>query len=193
MKSLCVFCGSSSGKNTGIQEEAAELGRLLARENITLVYGGGSVGLMGILANATLSSGGKVIGVIPRAIERREIVHRGLTELHVVESMHERKAMMASLADGFMALPGGLGTLEELFEVMTWAQLGLHHKPIGLLNACGYYDPIMAFFDRAVTERYLWSDHKRIWVVDSEPARLLKALRAYVPPPVDQWLNWNQV
>lgn len=193
MRKVCVFCGSSSGKNPGIQGVAGELGRLLARHDITLIYGGASVGLMGILADSTLEAGGRVIGVIPKGMERKEITHRGLTELYVVDSMHDRKEKMGELADGFIGLPGGLGTLETFFEVLSWAQLGLHQKPIGLLNACGYYDSLLKFLERSVSEQFVWLEHKRLWHVDTEPSRLLNTLITHQPPVIEKWIGWKQI
>ena len=159
LQRLCIYCGSRRGHNETHQEHAIALGRLLAEHDITLVYGGGHVGMMGILADAVLAAEGRVIGVIPETLRDKEVAHAGLTELHVVNDMHERKAMMASLADGFVAMPGGLGTLEELFEMLTWRQIGLHDKPIGLLNSDGYYDQLLAFLEKVVAENY-FSDHE---------------------------------
>jgi hypothetical protein len=153
------------------------------------VYGGGSVGLMGALADAALAAGGEVIGVIPRALQLRELAHGRLTSLHVVGSMHERKARMAGLADGFVALPGGMGTLEELAEILTWAQLGLHARPIGLLDVAGYYRPLIAFFDRAVAEGFVRPDDRRLVLVGEEPGPLLDAFAAWEPPPVERWID----
>ncbi|MDQ6929763.1 MAG: TIGR00730 family Rossman fold protein [Candidatus Eremiobacteraeota bacterium] len=155
MQSVCVFCGSNVGRNSAYAQAAQALGTELARRGVAIVYGGGHVGLMGILADAALGAGGKVIGVIPQALADREVAHHGLTELHIVQSMHERKAMMANLCEAFVALPGGYGTLEEFFEVVTWSQLGIHDRPVGLLNVEGFYDPLIAMIDSAVKETFI--------------------------------------
>jgi uncharacterized protein (TIGR00730 family) len=176
IRSVCVFCGSNAGNDPRFASAARELGALLAREGIALVYGGGHVGLMGVLADAVLANGGKAIGVIPRALWDREVGHRGLTELHIVETMHERKAMMASLADAFVALPGGLGTLEEIFEVWTWAQLGIHAKPVGFLNVEGFYGSLLEFLDRGVDAGFIRAQHRAVAIVDADPAVLLQRL-----------------
>lgn len=189
MKSLCVFCGSNSGASPNYARAAARVGTLLAERGITLVYGGGRVGLMGILADAALAAGGKAIGVIPRALEAREVAHTGLTELRVVSSMHERKALMSELADGFLALPGGIGTMEEWFEVWTWGQLGIHPKPLGMLNVAGYYDHLLAFFDRMVTDGFLPPAHRSMAIVGEDPETLLHRLAEYVPPRTEKWLD----
>ena len=175
--SLCVFCGSNAGLDPRFAEVAHDFGVLLAKENIALVYGGGHVGLMGVVADAVLAGGGKAIGVIPRMLWDREVGHRGLTELHVVETMHERKAMMASLADGFVALPGGLGTLEEIFEIWTWAQLGIHRKPLAFLDAFGFFAPLLEFLDRAVDAGFIRAQQRRMAIVDSDSAALLRRLQ----------------
>ena len=188
MRSICVFCGSSAGNDPRVAQAAKEFGELLASERITLVYGGGHVGLMGILADAVLANGGKVIGVIPRSLWDREVGHRNLTELHIVETMHERKAMMASLADAFVALPGGLGTLEEIFEVWTWAQLGIHDKPAGFLDVLGYYAPLLAFLDGAVDAGFVRSQHRAMAIVDADAQSLLKRMAEYEPPRVAKWI-----
>ena len=189
MKSVCVFCGSSPGASTDYVATARRLGALLAQGGLRLVYGGASVGLMGALADATLEAGGSVTGVIPRALWQREVGHTGLTELRVVESMHERKALMAELSDAFLALPGGLGTLEELFEVWTWALLGIHAKPCALLNVRGYFDPLLAFVDHATRERFIRRTHRDMLIVEAEPERLLQRLERYRPPAVAKWLD----
>jgi uncharacterized protein (TIGR00730 family) len=189
IRSVCVFCGSSAGNDPRFAQAAREFGALLGREGITLVYGGGHVGLMGILADAVLASGGKVIGVIPRALWDREVGHRNLTELHVVETMHERKAMMASLADAFVALPGGLGTLEEIFEVWTWAQLGIHEKPVGFLDVSGYFGPLLEFLDRGVDAGFVRPQHRAMAIVDGDGAFLLKRMAEYEPPRVAKWIS----
>lgn len=189
IRSICVFCGSSAGNDPRFANAANEFGALLASEGITLVYGGGHVGLMGILADAVLANGGKVIGVIPRALWDREVGHRSLTELHVVETMHERKAMMASLADAFVALPGGLGTLEEIFEVWTWSQLGIHEKPVGFLDVDGFYAPLLAFLDHGVDAGFVRAQHRAMAIVDGDGASLLRRIGEYVPPKVAKWVT----
>lgn len=189
MRRVCVFCGSSPGKSPAYLDAARATGRALAERGIGLVYGGGSVGLMGAIADATLEAGGHVTGVIPRALELRELAHRRLTALHVVGSMHERKAKMAELADGFIALPGGMGTLEELAEILTWAQLGLHARPVGLLDTAGYYRPLIQFFDRAVEEGFIWPDHRRLLLVGAEPGELLERFAGWQPPAVERWID----
>ncbi len=178
LQRLCVYCGSRRGHNETHQQHAVTLGRLLASRDITLVYGGGHVGMMGMLADAVLAAEGRVIGVIPETLRDKEVAHAGLTELHVVGDMHERKAMMASLADGFVAMPGGLGTLEELFEMLTWRQIGLHNKPIGLLNSDGYYDQLLAFLERVVAENYFSGDDRSRLLVASTPADLMTRFEA---------------
>jgi uncharacterized protein (TIGR00730 family) len=187
--SVCVFAGSSPGARPEYATAARALARSLAGEGISLVYGGGSVGLMGILADEVLARGGPVIGVIPQALFDLEVGHDSLTELRIVESMHERKAQMADLADAFIALPGGMGTLEELFETLTWGQLGYHDKPCGLLNVAGYWDGMLVALDRAVLERFLAEEHRRMLLVSEEPAALLELLRSYKPPQVEKWLG----
>ena len=189
MKSLCVFCGSSSGTEAAYDEAASALGLALAAGGITLVYGGGRVGLMGVVADAALGAGGEVVGVIPRALLEREIAHTGLTDLRVVGSMHKRKALMSELSEGFIALPGGTGTLEEFFEVLTWAQLGEHRKPCGLLNAGRYYDPLLAVFDHMVQQGFLSEEHRAMVLVETEPEALLEAIAGYVPPRVVKWID----
>lgn len=184
MKRLCVFCGSQTGQRPLHGDMARQLGRLLAQRGLGLVYGGGHVGLMGLLADAALQAGGEVIGVIPQALVDKELAHGGLTALHVVASMHERKAVMADLADGFAALPGGYGTLDELFEILTWAQLGLHAKPIGLLNASGFFDPLLGWLERAVADGFVRPAHRELLHVADQPQRLLQLLlNAYRPAP----------
>ena len=169
------------------------MGELLAGRGLTLVYGGGRVGLMGVIADACLTAGGKVIGVIPRLLQEKELAHQGLTEMHVVGTMHERKAMMASLADGFVALPGGLGTLEEIFEVWTWGQLGIHAKPCGFLDVAGYYAPLLAFLDQAVERGLVRPEHRAMAVVEDDGERLLRRLAEYEPPRVAKWLTRSEV
>lgn len=189
MKYVCVFCGSSMGVQPAYQQAALALGEALARRKLGLVYGGGNVGLMGTIADATLAAGAEVIGVIPDFMVAKEIAHTGLTQLHIVNSMHERKTMMAQLSDAFVALPGGYGTLEEFCEVLTWAQLGLHQKPFGLLNINGYYSPLLKFFDQAVTEEFLRPMNRSLVLEASEPENLLDLLANYQPQYVDKWIR----
>ena len=187
MKSLCVYCGSSLGHREEYVMAAESLGIEMAEHDIALVYGGGRVGLMGVVANAVLGAGGSVIGVLPRFLDEKEVGHKGLSEMHLVETMHERKAKMADIADGFVALPGGYGTLDELFEILTWAQLDLHQKPCGLLNSCGYFDLLIAFLDRATSDSLLRPAHRALLLSHSEPYALLKAMRNYEAQPELKW------
>ena len=189
MRRVCVYAGSSHGADPAYAEAAAALANALASRDIGLVYGGGKVGLMGVLADAMIAAGGEAIGVMPQRLIDREIGHSGITELRVVDSMHERKAQMAELADAFVALPGGIGTLEELIEVYTWSQLGLHRKACGLLNVRGYYDHLAAFLDHAVQERFLPEQHRALLVTADTPERLLERLAAWQPPTVAKWLD----
>jgi uncharacterized protein (TIGR00730 family) len=189
IKRVCVFCGSNNGVKKVYSESAQALGNLLAQEGIALVYGGGSVGLMGQLADSVLMAGGEVIGVIPHALWAREIGHRGLTDLRIVETMHERKSMMADLSDAFIALPGGLGTLEEIFEIWTWSQLGLHAKPVGFLDIDGYWNGLMSFLDRAVKEEFVRPLHRGIALMESDPAALLRRFDTWKPPRVEKWIT----
>ncbi len=189
MKRICVFTGSSLGVNAAHRAAAATFADVLAARDIELVYGGGCVGLMGVLADTMLACGGRVIGVIPHALMQREVGHRGLTELTVVDSMHERKATMAALADGFVALPGGFGTLEELFEILTWAQLGLHGKPCGVLNVDGYFDSLLKFLDHAVEQGFVRCEHRDLLLVDDDPQRLLARFEDHRPPRIETWLQ----
>ena len=193
MKRVCVFCGSRNGTRDQYVGSARRMGEALARRGIGLVYGGGGIGLMGILADAALSAGGDVIGVIPEALMAREVAHRGLTDLRVVASMHERKALMAELADAFVALPGGFGTLEEFCESLTWAQLGIHRKPCGLLNVEGFFDPLLLLFDHAVRERFVSPDHRSLVVVEEDPERLLDALSRWEPPALERWMGREEI
>jgi uncharacterized protein (TIGR00730 family) len=192
MRSVCVFCGSSAGSDPIYREATSALGQEVAHRDLRLVYGGGNVGLMGVLADAALAAGGKVIGVIPRALQAREVGHRGLTELLVVETMHDRKARMAGLADAFVALPGGFGTFEEFCEVLTWTQLGVHAKPCGLLNVNGFYDPLLALFDRAEADRFLRPENRALVLTHTTAAGLFDALTAWVPVRTDKWLDRDQ-
>jgi uncharacterized protein (TIGR00730 family) len=178
LKAVCVFCGSSKGARREYADAADRLGRELARREIELVWGGGHVGLMGAVADAVLAAGGRATGVIPRALVERELAHPGATRTHVVETMHERKAMMAELSDAFIALPGGFGTLDELCEILTWRQLGFHEKPIGLLDAAGYFGPLSAAFDHAVREGFVAAQHRALLALDDDPVRLLDRLAA---------------
>lgn len=189
MKRVCVYCGSRPGKNGAYATAAADLGRLLGERRIGVVYGGGQVGLMGVIADAALAAGGEVIGVIPHGLAAREVDHGGVTELHKVETMHERKAMMADLADGFITMPGGIGTLEELTEMWSWAYLGIHRKPLGLLNVAGYFDPLLAFMDGALDAGFVQPVHRELLTVANDPVTLLDALVAYEPPELMQWVT----
>ena len=189
MKRVCVFAGSSSGSRAEYHAAAAGLGRELAARGIELVYGGAQVGLMGVVANAALSQGGHVIGVIPHAIAKKEIAHTGLTELRVVGTMHERKALMADLADGFIALPGGWGTLDEMFEILTWAQLGIHQKPCGLLNVHGYFDRLLSFLEHSMDEGFVRREYQAMLSVSESAGALLDLLSAQRPPKVEKWID----
>ena len=189
LRRVCVYLGSSVGENPVYRDRARQVGELLATSGIGLVYGGGNVGLMGILADAALGAGGEVIGIITSGLMRREVGHSDLTDLRIVETMHERKALMADLSDGFLALPGGMGTLDELFEILTWAQLGIHTKPCGLLNTEGYFTPLVALLDHMVTERFLRPEHRALALVDDDAARLLARFAEYQPPSVEKWLD----
>jgi len=192
MRRLCVFSGSSHGASSDYGDAARVLGRLIANRGIGLVYGGAAVGLMGAVADAALEAGGEVIGVIPEALVQREVAHKGLDDLRVVGSMHERKALMADLSDGFIALPGGIGTLEELFEVWTWTQLGSHAKPCALLNVRGFYDRLLTFLDHVVDEQFLKPVHREMIVVADEPAALLSALASHRLPIETKWITKDE-
>ena len=187
MKRICVYCGSSSGANPVHREAAENLGALLAARGIGLVYGGGNVGLMGTVADAALRAGGEVIGVIPAALMDKELGHAGVTKLHVTASMHERKQLMADLSDGFISLPGGIGTLEELFETFTWLQLGFHGKPVGLLNVAGFYDHLLAFLRHAADERFLGPAHLESLLVETDAGPLLARMARFRAPSVAKW------
>jgi hypothetical protein len=189
MRRLCVFCGSSPGRNGAYVEAAQRLARAMAARGIGLVYGGGSVGVMGAVADAMAAAGGEVIGVIPEFLQRREVAHEGVSDLRVVATMHERKALMADLSDGFVALPGGIGTMEEFFEVWTWTQLGAHGKPCALLNVEGYFDKLLNFLDHMVEERFLAPAHREIVFVEHEPEMLLDRIGRFVAPETDKWLD----
>lgn len=186
MKRICVFCGSSPGSDKKYVQSARELGNLLTKRKIGLVYGGARVGMMGEIASAVLENGGEVIGVIPQGLVEKEVAFTELADLRVVGSMHERKALMAELSDGFIALPGGLGTIEEFFEILTWAQLGLHRKPCGLLNVCQYYSGLMTFLNHAADQRFIESEHRSMLLIDEHPDALLDKLAVYQPPAVDK-------
>jgi hypothetical protein len=189
MQRVCVFAGSSPGARAGYAGAAQALGRALVRRGVGLVYGGAKVGLMGVVADTVLAGGGEVIGVIPRRLMTKELAHPGLSALHVVDSMHDRKREMAERADAFVALPGGIGTLEELTEVLSWAQLGLHAKPCGVLDVAGYFDPLLAFLDHAVAERFLKPMHRAMLVTAADADTLLDRLAAYRAPAVEKWLD----
>ena len=189
LRRLCVYCGSQEGAQPIYAGAAHALGTRLAAEGIGLVYGGGRIGLMGVVADAVLGAGGEAIGVIPYALASKEVAHAGLTELHLVDSMHERKALMAELADAFVAMPGGLGTLEELAEALTWSQLGIHRKPCGLFNVAGYYDGLIAYFDHAEAEGFVRTEHRALLLVETEPTALLAQLRAFEAPATTRWIT----
>ncbi len=189
MRRLCVFCGSNSGSDPAYLDAARALGRALAKDGVGVVYGGASVGLMGAVADAALAAGGEVIGVIPQALVDKEIAHRGLADLRIVASMHERKALMAELSDGFVALPGGVGTLEELFEVWTWAQLGHHAKPCAVVNTASFYDRLIAFLDDAAGQGFMKQVHRAMLIVAEEPAILLDLMRSYRAPAQSKWIT----
>lgn len=193
MKRLCVFCGSSIGSRDVYRDAAQALGTELARRSMGLVYGGGNVGLMGVIADAVLQGGGEVIGIIPDHLIAKEVEHRGLTDLRVVGTMHERKALMADLADGFVALPGGFGTYDEFCEVLTWAQLGLHQKPCGMLNVAGFFDSLLAMFDHATGEGFIRPSHRAMLRVASQPNTLLDEMETYRAPVVAKWLTRSDV
>ena len=189
VKRICVFCGSSAGCRPEYRAAAVEMGQELVKRNLGLVYGGGKVGLMGALADAVLASGGEAIGVIPENLMAREIGHSGLTTLHVVRSMHERKALMADLSDAFVAMPGAFGTLEEFFEVLTWSQLGLHTKPCGLLNIMNFYSPLLQMLDHAVEERFLKVENRNLVLARNSVGELLEALAQWRPTRFEKWLD----
>jgi len=192
IKNICVYCGSSSGRLESYTQAARELAGELVKLDIGLIYGGASIGIMGAVADTVLELGGRATGVIPQSLVRKEIVHDNLTELHVTQSMHERKAIMADLSDGFIALPGGIGTLEEIFEVWTWAQLGFHGKPCGLLNVTGYFDSLCSFMDHCVEERFVKQIHRQMLIVENDPALLLQRFSSYSAPRVEKWVQEGQ-
>ncbi|MGS0741597.1 LOG family protein [Glaciimonas sp. GG7] len=189
MKSLCIYCGSSAGSSPLYAEAARSLAQHMVSENIALVYGGGNVGLMGIIADEVIRLGGIATGVIPTALLEKELGHKGLSKLHIVKDMHERKAMMAELSDGFIAMPGGIGTLEELFEVFTWAQLGFHQKPIGLLNVAHFYDGLIQFIQHMVTQRFLKAEQAELLIHAPDSTILLKRFKTFIPKNVTKWLD----
>ena len=189
MEVVCVFCGSREGSRPAYAEAARRTGREIARRGLGLVYGGGRVGLMGTVADAALEAGGEVVGVITEALISREIAHAGLTKLHVVGSMHERKMLMADLSDGFVTLPGGYGTLEEFFEVLSWAQLSIHEKPCGLLDVDGFWDPLSTLFDQAVTEGFVHPNHRSLVLTEGNPRVLLERMESYTPPETRKWIG----
>jgi len=189
IRRLAVFCGSNPGARGDYSIGVRELGKAMCERGIGVVYGGSSVGLMATLADTVLDELGDIIGVIPKMLVEREVANKSLDDLRVVGSMHERKALMAELADGFVALPGGIGTLEEFFEIWTWAQLGMHSKPCGLLNIAGYFDPLLAFLDRAVEEKFVRQAHRDMVIVESDPRALLDRFESYEPPRVVKWIN----
>ena len=189
MNHICIYCGSSPGARTDYAAAASAVGKVLAQRGIGLVYGGGNVGLMGRVADAVIDAGGEVIGVIPHHLADKELAHERATQMIRVDSMHERKQRMADLSDGFIALPGGIGTLEELFETLTWLQLGLHRKPIGLLNVAGFYDAMLAFLDHMVEERFLKPEHRALMLVEENIETLIEAMQAFTPPDANKWLG----
>jgi uncharacterized protein (TIGR00730 family) len=188
IKNICVNCGSNTGTRPEYLKAAVDLGRYMAENHIGLVYGGAGVGLMGAVASSAMEKGGNVIGVIPESFADR-VGHENLTELHIVSTMHERKTLMFDLSDGFIALPGGMGTIEEVFEILTWAQLGFHTKPCGLLNICGYYDNILAFLDNAVEQQFVRQEHKDMLLVDVDPESLINRFKSYDVIPVEKWIK----
>jgi uncharacterized protein (TIGR00730 family) len=193
MNRIAVFCGSKVGNDDRYRQTAVELGQLLVDRGEGLVFGGGSVGLMGVLADAVLAAGGEVIGVIPKMLATKELLHTGVPDMRLVDTMHDRKALMAGLSDAFIALPGGFGTFEELFEVVTWAQLGIHAKSIGLLNVAGYFDPLVRLIDHAVEEQFIKPRHRELIVVAERPEILLSRLDEHQPPPVRKWLGPQEI
>ncbi|HSN79593.1 MAG TPA: TIGR00730 family Rossman fold protein [Rhodoferax sp.] len=192
MRAICVYCGSSPGRLEVYAGAARALGQALVARDLGLVYGGASIGLMGLIADTVLQLGGRAVGVIPKGLARKEVVHRHLSELHVTQSMHERKTLMAELSDGFIAMPGGIGTFEEIFEIWTWAQLGIHAKPCGLLNVAGYYDALTTFLDHAATEQFLKPDQRSLLMVEQQPQALLDRFASYQPPSVRKWLDADE-
>ena len=192
MKAICVYCGSSPGRLDVYASAARALGQAMVERDLGLVYGGASIGLMGLIADTVMQLGGRAVGVIPKGLARKEVVHRHLTELHVTQSMHERKTLMAELSDGFIAMPGGIGTFEEIFEIWTWAQLGIHAKPCGLLNVAGYYDALTTFLDHAAAEQFLKPDQRSLLMVEQQPQALLDRFASYQAPSVRKWLDADE-
>ncbi|AMK76874.1 MULTISPECIES: TIGR00730 family Rossman fold protein [Methylomonas] len=192
INSICIYCGSSSGRLEAYGAAAQTLATALVSRNIRLIYGGAGIGIMGMIADQVLHLGGQAIGVIPKALAHKEVAHPNLTELHVTQSMHERKMLMAELADGFIALPGGIGTLEELFEIWTWAQLGFHQKPCGVLNVAGYYDALISFLDHVAAEQFVKPHHRAMLMVETDPNLLLDRYVNYQPPAVKHWVNKHE-
>jgi len=190
--SICIYCGSSTGRLEGYGEAACALAKSLVSRNMRLVYGGAGIGIMGMVADQVLKLGGQAIGVIPKALAHKEVAHNNLTELHVTQSMHERKMLMAELSDGFIALPGGIGTLEELFEIWTWAQLGFHNKPCGLLNVEGYYDSLIGFLDHVLAEQFVKKNHHAMLIVETNPDVLLDRYINYQPPALRHWVSKDE-
>lgn len=190
---VCVFCGSSEGAREEYREAARGLGAELAGRGMRLVFGGGSVGLMGVVADAVMEGGGETVGVMPKALVEKEIGHEGLTELRVAATMHERKAIMSGLADAFVALPGGYGTFEEFLEILTWSQLGFHHKPCGLLDAAGFYGPLVSFLDHAVREGFVRAEYRSLILLEDDPKRMLDLLGSYAPPGVEKWASSGEL
>lgn len=188
MRRICVYCGSNTGTRPDYAEAARNLAEVLVRHDLELVYGGAAKGIMGVIADTVLEHGGNAHGVIPKLLEEKEIAHSGLTQLHVVASMHERKSMMAELSDGFIALPGGFGTLEEIIEILTWGQLQFHDKPCGLLNVSGYFDHLLAYLDHAEQEGFLRAENRQMLLQDTDPAGLVRQFERYTAPHVDKWL-----
>jgi len=189
LKTICVFCGSSMGSRPVYREKAREFGKLLARKNIDLVYGGSNIGLMRVLADTVMEFGSKAIGVMPDNLVKREVAHRGITKLHIVGSMHERKALMAELSDAFVVFPGGFGTLDEMFEMLTWIQLNLVEKPCGILNINGYYDQLLQFLDHCVEEQFIRFEHRANVIVDTDMECLLEKLLDFQPTHVEKWID----
>nr|WP_157452582.1 TIGR00730 family Rossman fold protein [Chloroherpeton thalassium] len=189
MKSICVFCGSNLGGKPEYKEATQAFGKLLARKNIRLIYGGGNVGLMGIIASSVMEAGGEVVGVIPKFLADKELAHTDVSKLHVVGSMHERKALMADLSDGFVALPGGIGTLEEIFEVFTWAQLGLHEKPCAVLNVAGFYDHLYTFLQNTVEMRFMKAPNLDMLILESDAEKMLERMKSYRSPKIEKWIE----
>ena len=189
LRSICLFCGSSPGVDPAFKLAAAQLGTILAHNNIRLIYGGGHVGLMGVAADACLKAGGEVVGIIPKKLMEKEVGHAGLTQMHVVDTMHERKALMTQLSDAFIALPGGYGTLDELFEALTWQQLAYHLLPVGILNVSGFFDHLVQFLDHARDQRLLHDAHRDSLIVDTDLAQLIARMQSFVPPNNEKWLD----